>query len=159
MAIINFEKIADDVSLAEVPDGYRNLIWKNFIATDDDVLPTGQGFANAVHSGEAAAFKGDEKPSSFKSSDSEDDFDLNSGFFAAFNANDLKVKVFGFDDGEKVAAKIFFLDVEQEFVTFGRKFDDIDEVRFSVGGGTNPDPKAPYPPSQFFAVDDLFIDF
>ena len=159
MAIINFEKIADDVSLAEVPDGYRNLIWKYFIATDDDVLPTGPGLANAVHSGEAAAFKGDEKPSSFKSSDSEDDFDLNSGFFAAFNANDLKVKVFGFDDGERVAKKVLLLDTEREFVTFGRQFDDIDEVRFQAKGGTDPDPTDNISLTQSFGVDDLFIDF
>ena len=87
---------------------------------------------------------------SFEALDREDDFDLNSGYFTeliifpparaqqlAFNTEDLTVKVFGFDDGERVARKVFTLDVTQEFVTFGRKFHDIDEVTITMGGGTD----------------------
>ena len=95
----------------------------------------------------------------FKSPDRDDDFDLNNGYFTAFNANDLKVKVFGFDDGERVAKKVLLLDTEREFVTFGRQFDDIDEVRFMAKGGTDADPNDNISLTQSFAVDDLFIDF
>jgi hypothetical protein len=48
------------------------------------------------------------KPVGFESANSNDDF--NSGFFAASINNDLKIKVFGFDDGERVAKKVFYLD-------------------------------------------------
>ena len=55
MSIISFEKIADNNKDAEVPDGYRDLIWKNVWAIDDEVLKNA-GFVTAIHSGEAAAY-------------------------------------------------------------------------------------------------------
>ena len=67
--------------------------------------------------------------------------------------------MFGFDDGERVARKTFIVDPEQEFVTFGRQFDDIDEVRFIAKGGTDADPTDNISLTQSFGVDDLFIDF
>ena len=158
MAIISFEHIAPDGETAEIPDGYRDFIWKNFVAADDEVKPN-TGLDYAIHSGEASAFNGFAKPAGFKSPDSADDFDLNSGFFAAAYTNGLEVKVFGYDDGERVARKVFTLDQTQELVTFGRKFDDIDEVKFTARGGTDADPTDDNPPAHIFAVDDLFIDF
>ena len=62
--------------------------------------------------GAAAAFnKFADNPTGFKSFDRDDDFDLNSGYFAAFSAKDLQVKVIAFDDGERVATKGFTLDL------------------------------------------------
>jgi len=55
------------------------------------------------------------------------------------------VKVAGFDDGERVATKVLLLDPEQEFVTFGRRFNDIDEVKIKASGGTDADPNDNYP--------------
>src|SRR5215204_4669457 len=123
MAIISFENLVDDAESIEIPDGYSNLNWKNFWVADDEAYEK-TDFDTAIHSGEASAFNYYEKPAIFKSPDREDDFELNSGYFAAFN-NDLKVKVFGFDDGERIATKVFSLDPDQEFVTSGREFDDI----------------------------------
>src|SRR5215204_5404186 len=159
MAIITFEGLAGDNSIEEIPDGYRGLNWKNFAADDNEVFPN-NGIDSAIHSGEAAAVNGDvKKPAGFKSPDRDDDFDLNSGFFSSFNANDLKLKVFGFDDGERVAKKVFLLDPTQEFVTFGPRFNDIDEVKFTLSGGTDPDPNDTFPLTQFFGMDDLFLNF
>ena len=95
----------------------------------------------------------------FKSLDQDDDFDLNSGHFTALNANDLTVKVFGFDDGERVAKQVLTLDPDREFVKFGSQFDDIDEVRFVAKGGTDANPNDNRALTQFFLMDDLFIDF
>ena len=80
MAIINFENIVDDDEVEDIPDGYRNLNWKNFWAWDDDIFP-GPGFGNVLHSGEAVAsnsFENDKaERASFKSADPRDEFDLN----------------------------------------------------------------------------------
>ena len=161
MAIISFEKIAGDVTIAEVPDGFRRLNWDNFLAADAEYLEARFGITNAVRTGEAAALNDFGESAGFESPDRDDDFDLNNGYFTAFDAADLpvNVKVVGFDDGKKVAAKVLVLDADREFVRFGAQFDDIDEVGFKVKGGTDPAPNeaAPFPP--FFLVDDLFIDF
>src|SRR5215207_1321349 len=58
MAIISFEKIAGNNDIEEVPDGYRDLNWKNFFAVDDEYLEGLIGNTNAIRSGEAAAFYG-----------------------------------------------------------------------------------------------------
>ena len=71
----------------------------------------------------------------------------------------LKVKVFGFDDGERVATKVFLLDPTLESITFGQKFNDIDEVKITSKGGTDPDPNDDIPLTDFFFVDDLFLHF
>jgi hypothetical protein len=144
MPIITFENIVGDADAEEVPDGYRDFIWKNFTAVDDEVYKN-TGINNVIHSGEAAVYNGFAKPAGFKSPDRDDDFDFNSGFFAAAFINDLTVKVVGFNDGERVAKKVFAVTMSQEFVTFGPRFDDIDEVRITATG--------------IFATDDLFIDF
>ena len=167
MAIISFEKIAGDFEETEVPDGFRNLNWSNFWAIDNVLLEERIGNSNAIRTGKAAAFSFPEiidRPvahwtAAFQSPDRDDDFDLNNGYFTAFNANDLKVKVFGFDDGERVAKKVLLLDPVREFGQFGAQFDDIDEVRFVAKGGTDADPIGPLPLTQSFLVDDLFIDF
>jgi hypothetical protein len=39
IAIISFENIADDGESAEIPDGYRDLNWKNFRAGDGAFYP------------------------------------------------------------------------------------------------------------------------
>jgi len=156
MAIISFEKIASDGEAEEVPDGFRRLNWDNFVAVDDELLEMVSGNTIAFRTGEAAAFTNDTGSIGFRSPDRDDDFDLNSGFFAAAYANGLEFKVFGYDDGERVAAKIFFLDPEQEFVTFGRKFDDIDEVKITARSDAFPEDKSQTP---FFGVDDLFLNF
>ena len=158
MAIIGFENLADDGKSAKVPNGYRDLNWNNFIAVDDESLKS-EGFDNLIHSGEAAGYNGDQKPAGFRSPDSDADFNLNRGYFTAVNANDLKVKVVGFDDGERVAKQVLTLDTEREFVKFGAQFDDIDEVRFTPRGGTAADPNVPDAFTQSFLMDDLFIDF
>lgn len=158
MAIISFEKIVGDKEAAEIPDGYCNLNWNNFFAADDELHPN-TGFDNVIHSGEASAFNASGDPAGFESADREDDFDLNSGFFAAAYTDNLKVKVFGFNDGERVATEAFKLDQAQEFARFSGKFDSVDEVKFKVSGGTDADPNDGFPPTQIFAVDDLFIDF
>jgi hypothetical protein len=159
MAKISFERIADDNSFAEVPDGFRNLNWFNFIAVDDEFLEEAIGNTNAIRTGEAAAFSGENGLAGFESPDRDNDFNLNSGYVTADNANDLKVKVFGFDDGERVAKKVLLLDQDREFVQFGAQFDDIDEVRFIAKGGTDADPNDAVAVTQSFVVDDLFIDF
>jgi hypothetical protein len=115
--------------------------------------------SNAIRTGEVATSNGFEKPAGFKSSDRHDNFDFNNGYFTAFNTEDLKVKVVGFDDGERVARKVLLLDTDREFVRFGPLFDDIDEVRFTTKGGTDPDPNTFPPLQRSFGVDDLFIDF
>jgi len=126
------------------------LNWSSFFAADDDNLELEIGKNNAIRTGEAAARSDNQNPAGFESPDRDDDFDLNTGYFTAFSAEDLKVKVFGFDDGERVATKFLVLDVEQEFVTFGRKFDDIDEVKITARSDDG---------NTFFGIDDLFIDF
>ena len=131
--------------------------WDNFFAENDSIAS--EGILNVIHSGRASAFNGFGDPAGFKSPDRDDDFDLNSGYFAASTNNDLKVKVFGFDDGEKVATQVLILDPTQEFVTFSSQFDDIDEVKFKAKGGTDPNPDDGQPATTVFAVDDLFIDF
>src|SRR5215204_4219030 len=164
MAIISFENIAPDGQVEEVPDGFRNLNWDNFVAIDDEFLKADIGNTNAIRTGEAAAFTDSDGSADFKSPDRDDDFDLNSGYFTAINqadgiANDLTVKVLGFDDGERVAKKVLLLDTDREFVQFSAQFDDIDEVRFKASGGTdaNPDDRSVF--TRIFGVDDLFIDF
>ena len=112
MAIISFENITPDGSIADVPDGFRKLDWDNFVAVDDKFLERAIGNTNAVRTGEAAAFNVPGETASFKSADRDDDFDLNSGYFTAINqadgiANDLQIKFVGFDDGKKVATKVF----------------------------------------------------
>ena len=155
MAIINFENIVGDDEVAEIPDGYRDLNWKNVWAIDDELLENAN-FPNAIHSGEAAAYNILADPIGIKSPDRDDDFGLNSGFFTAAFLNDLKVTVIGFDDGERVARKVFTLDTSQEFVTFGPKFDDIDKVMIQARG--SPDPGDISSP-QIVVVDDLFLNF
>src|SRR5215207_10200158 len=140
MAKISFENIVGDGDVYPPQDPYRNLDWDNFSAADDDFLKDLVGNRNGVRIGEAAALNYDGQPASFKSLDRDDDFDLNSGYFTALNANDLTVKVFGFDDGERIAKKVLVLDIDREFVRFGPQFDDIDEVKFKVSGGTDPTP-------------------
>src|SRR5829696_3696840 len=119
MAVISFEKLADDGSLADVPDGFRNLKWKDFTVFDDELFDMTFGNTNAIRTGEAAAIN-EARSISFKSFDRDDDFDLNSGYFTALIADSLAdglaVKVFGFDDGERVAKKVLVLDTNQEFV-------------------------------------------
>ena len=144
MAVISFENIAGNNQVEEVPDGFRNLDWDNFIAVDDKFLERAIGNTNAIRTGEAAAFT-EERRASFESPDRDDDFDLNNGYFTALNANNLRVQVFGFDDGERVAKKVLTLDTDREFVRFGAQFDDIDEVRFTT--------------REIFGIDDLFIGF
>ena len=156
MAFISFENIAGDGKLKKVPDGYSDLDWNNFFAIDDDYY-LGTNFEKAIRTGEAAAFNGLEDPAGFKSADRFNDFDLNSGHFAAFNADDLRVKVVAYDDGEKVATKFLVLDPSREFVRFGPLFDSIDEVRFTPRGGTDADPDDGIPVFHTFGVDDLFI--
>ena len=158
MAIISFEKIADDFESTPVLDGYRKLNWDNFYAENDSIA-AGTGIGAAIHSGRAAAFNAFGEPAGFASFDNADNFDLNSGFFSSSTNNGLKIRVFGFDDGERVATKSFFLDPEQEFVAFSSKFNDIDEVRFKAKGGTDPNPDDGQPATTVFGVDDLFIDF
>ena len=159
MAIIKFEGLAPDGEIAAVPDGYRHLNWNNLYAVNGADF-AGTGHDNVIHSGKASAYNNGGLPIAFRSADRADDFDLNSGYFATFISTDLKVKVFGFDDGERVAAQSFLLDPTQEFVTFGPKFDDIDAVKITASGGTAPDPV--FEDDQFkhiFTLDDLFIDF
>ena len=139
MAKISFENLAPDGGFAEVPDGYRNLNWDGFTALDDDFLEVVIGNTKPIRTGEAAAAT-DHQSSGFESPDQRDDFDLNSGYFTSDNA---RVKVVGFDDGERVATKVLTLDTAREFVKFSAQFDDIDEVRFTTNGN--------------FAIDDLFI--
>ena len=162
MAKISFENIALDGTSADITDGYRNLNWDVFYAIDDELLEKVLGNSNAVRTGEAAAY-GDPDESKriagFRSVDRVIDFDLDSGYFTAFNANDLKVKVFGFDDGERVAKQIFTLDPDGEFVRFGAEFNDIDEVRFRVSGGTDATPNDGVGVSPAFLMDDLFLNF
>jgi len=104
-----------------------------------------------IHSGEAAARSNDGKLAGFKSADREDDFDLDSGFFTFVYDGSVDVKVFGYDDGERVARKAFSLDsLSQEFVTFGSKFNDIDEVKIKASDN---------PGFEIVAVDDLSLIF
>src|SRR5215204_7301242 len=153
MATIRFEGITSLDETLNVPEGYRNLSWSSFSAMGELAIATD---INAVHSGIAAGFTY-EQTAGFRSPDRDNDFDLNNGYFTTLNANDLRVKVFGFDDGERVAKKVLLLDPTQEFVTFGRKFDDIDEVRFQAKGGTDADPTDGEPVRQILALDNLFI--
>src|SRR5215207_6229956 len=111
---------------------------------------------NAIHSGEAAAANRKQNLFVFKSADRFDDFDLNNDYFTTLSATDLKVKVFGFDDREKVATKVLTLDTDREFIRFGAQFDDIDAVRVTAKGGTDADPNDGIRATQFYAVDDLF---
>jgi len=90
---------------------------------------------------------------------SDADFDPNRGYFAAINGEDLNVKVVGFDDGERVASKVFTLDPKQELVTFGSDFDGIDKVKFTARGGTDADPDDMVALHRLFLVDDLFLNF
>ena len=161
MAIISFEHIAPDGQVAVVPDGFRRLDWDVFVALDDEFLETFMGNSNAIRTGEAAAV-GDPDGGAvgFHSPDRDNDFDLNSGYFTAAAENNLQVKIVGFDDGKKVATKVLTLDADQEnadqeFIRFGPQFDGIDEVKFTVIGGTNPDPSDFQP---IFGVDDLFLN-
>ena len=148
MAIISFEKIAPDGMGGVVPDGFRRLNWDNFVAIDNEYLESLVGNTNAIRTGEAAAIN-EARSISFKSFDRDDDFDLNNGYFTALIADSLAdnimVKVLGFDDGERVAKKVLTLETNQEFVRFGPHFDDIDEVRFTVKTDST------------FGIDDLFV--
>src|SRR5829696_7702147 len=113
MAIISFEDLVPgDDFLARVPNGFRNLNWNKFLAVEAaEIFPSDEFFRDAIHSGEAFAINGfGEKLSGFQSADRDNDFDLNSGYFTAAYANDLQVKVIGFDNGKKVAMKSFDLD-------------------------------------------------
>jgi hypothetical protein len=157
MAIIKFEGIAADGESRLVPDGYRGLNWDNFGAENDSIAL--DGILNVIHSGRAAAFNNFGDPAGFKSPDRADDFDLNSGYFASSEDSGLRIRVFGYDDGERVAKQVFLLDPTQEFITFSSQFDDIDEVKFKAKGGTDPNPDDGQPATTVFAVDDLFIDF
>ena len=163
MAKISFENIVSDGDNFRIdtqfPDGYQNLNWPNFYVLDDDLLKEMVGNRNGIRIGEAAAFTNLEPSAEIQSLDQDDDFDLNSGFFTALNANDLTVKVLGFDDGERVAKKVLTLDPDREFVKFGAQFDDIDEVRFVGKGGTDADPNDTLALTQFFIMDDLSINF
>ena len=158
MPIIKFEGLAPDGEIAAVPDGHRHLNWNNVYAVNGADF-AGTGHNSVIHSGKASAYNNAGLSIAFRSADRADDFDLNSGYFATFISTDLKVKVVGFDDGERVAKKVFLLDPTQEFVTFAHKFDDIDEVRFKARGGTDDNPNDDQPLTDAFAVDDLFIDF
>ena len=157
MAKISFENIAGDGQDMEVPDGFRNLKWNSFFAVDDEQLEEVIGNSDAIRTGEAAAFNDNRGIAKFQSFKRADDFDLDSGYFTAFNANNLKVTVSGFDDGERVARKSFTLDTDREFVRFGREFDDIDEVWFGVGAGRDANPNDDLPPFLIFGVDDLLV--
>jgi len=142
MAKISFEDIVGDNDVGVVPDGFSNLDWDNFFAIDDERLERATGNTDAIRTGEAVAFSED-AVASFKSFDRADDFDLDNGYFTALFENDVRVKVFGFDDGERVAKKVLTLETNREFIRFGREFNDIDEVRFTADGA--------------FGIDDLFV--
>jgi len=75
VAIISFEHLADDGKIAEIPNGYRDFLWNNFYAMDDETYPN-SGAYSVIHSGEASAFNGLGKPARFRSPDHDDDFDL-----------------------------------------------------------------------------------
>src|SRR5215204_724193 len=113
MPKITFERIADVGEADFVPDGYRGLNWDNFYAEDASIAS--EGILNVIHSGRAAAFNSFGDPAGFKSPDRDDDFDLNSGYFASSQDSDLRIRVFGYDDGERVAKQVFLLDPKQEF--------------------------------------------
>ncbi len=158
MATIKFENIAPDDDAAKIPDGYKGLIWLNFWAIDDDAAQPSSGYNNVIESGSAAGYNTDfSKPGIFRSDARNNDFDLNSGYFAAAFNDDLEVTVAGYDNGEQVAQKLLILDTDQQFVRFGRKFDDIDKVAISASGGTDADPNDGSGP--YFAVDDISISF
>ena len=145
MAKIDFENIAAPNQGIILQDGYEGLNWDN-LAAFGNVLLDEINSSDAIRSGEAAAvtdLRLLDLSSGFESPDRDDNFDFNSGYFTAIGTNDLRVKVVGFDDGERVAKKVLTLEANQEFVRFGREFNDIDEVRFTTDAA--------------YAVDDLSI--
>ena len=161
MPVIDFEGIAADGDAEKIPDGYAGLNWDNFVALDDqfdDNFAPNSGISTVINSGEACAGNKLQGPAIFSSPDKRDDFDFNSGYFAASHSNDLALKIIAFDDGEKVAVKAITLDREQKFVSFGSKFDDIDTVKIRASGGIDAD-QGDLGAGRFFTVDDLFLSF
>src|SRR5918994_7736560 len=103
MPKIKFEGIASETDEAEVKDGYADLKWDNVWGIDEVRFPESEGLDNALRSGSAVAYNELGKTASFWST--EEDFDLLDGSFTALWNTGLKVKVFAYDDGEKVGVE------------------------------------------------------
>jgi hypothetical protein len=152
MPKIKFEGIASETDEAEVKDGYADLKWDNVWAIDEVRFPESEGLDNALRSGSAVAYNELGKTASFWST--EEDFDLLDGSFTALWNTGLKVKVFAYDDGEKVGVERFDLDQERSLIRFGEKFESIDKVRIISKGGSDVDPNDGGEGTHF-ALDDL----
>ena len=152
MPKIKFEGIASESTAAEIEDGYAGLEWDNVWVIDEASFPASEGLDNSVKSGSAVAYNDRGKTASFWSA--EEDFDLLDGSFTAAWNTGLKVKVFAYDDGEKVGVERFVLDQERSLIRFDEKFESIDEVRIVSRGGSDVDPDDGGAGTHF-ALDDL----
>ena len=135
------ETLRPTVQIEEVPDGFRKLDWNDFFAVDDEFLEALVGNTNAIRTGEAAGLimRTVDRPAS----------NLLIGTMisistAATSPRSTQTILGSRCSGSMMARGLprrFLSSTRtQEFVRFGAQFDDIDEVRFTAKGGTDPDP-------------------
>lgn len=164
--LIDFEGLR-----SPVPDGYRGLDWTNF-HVNGRISSSSSGYTNVLNSGELVGFDAFGLGASFTSTQ---DFNLNSGYFAAAWSNDLTLTIQAWDDGVQVGTATIVLDITKAFVnfqagtatgvdsaSFSGRFDSIDEVRMDGTGGTDADGIVGGPgggSGDNVAVDDLLLGF
>jgi hypothetical protein len=148
--LIDFEGIAppnDAGIVAFVDPPYKGLTWSDLFGVYDSNWPSAtSGYDNVINSGIAGGYNGGEDVWFT----SPNDFDLQSGYFAAGHVGpSAPLVVEGWDDGALVATSTIFLSADKTFVKFDQSFDSIDEVHFRPGDAVGPD--------RFFAMDDLLL--
>ena len=163
MARLTFEEDLTFENEARVFEDYFGLVWTRFLAVDDGAYPGYTGYSQIFTfeqgSPDTTATNSDPTNNSiFESARQRDDFDLDSACFASAFNDEIKITVAALDNGEKVATKTFFVDQQGDIVKFGRKFDDIDEVRIRSSGGTDANPGDGFAGSNF-VLDDLSLTF
>lgn len=159
---IDFEAAQIDEIGNPMPPGYAGLTWDQAgVIKADTYLLNPSGYQAVLNSGDAVGFDLNMDGLSF--SDTENDFNFSSGYFAAAWNNNLTVTFTAFDDDEVVGTATFTLDPEKTYIDFSSspeiigRFTSIDSVSINSYGGE--DAEGLPGSGDFFAMDDLTLTY
>jgi hypothetical protein len=123
-----------------IPVGYEGFNWDNFYTLHQSYRP-GSGYDTGVVSGEWVAYNASGEMAAL----SDEDFNLESGYFTSAWYNDNEITIRGYQDGVEVATQVFTVGTTgPTLINFKDGFDGIDRATFSSS-------------NEHFALDDLTI--